>query len=120
MNEATARARLRIDVQADLAPALTVAEVDDLLLRTRVTDAAGVDPEDAGYVPTWSDSSVNRAIAAGLRIKAAKVLVEFDVAIDGGGRFQRSQKQKQLLDMAAIYDRKAGGGITSVSVARFG
>lgn len=68
----------------------------------------------APWAGVWN---VNAAAAQGLRWKAAKVAAEFDVALGSGKKFGRSQKYKQLMEMARKLD---GGGIGSIRVVGIG
>lgn len=109
MTEAEARARLESMVAWSVAPTLTIAEVDDLLDQARRADVYGIAPSDTGWTPTWSFSS---AAAAGWRLKASKVVPEFDFASDGQNH-QRSQVFDMCMKMA---DRYARGAVGSISV----
>lgn len=107
MTEAEARARLESMLAWSSDPALTVAEVDDLLLQSRRADVYGVPPTYAGWVPTYSFAS---AAAAGWRLKAAKVAAEFSFTSDGQTH-NRNEVFEMCLKMA---DRYARGGVGSI------
>lgn len=114
MTEAEARALIEDETAWNSAPALSVVEVDRLLERARVTDALGLEPEDVGYVPTYTTSSVNSAIAQGFRMKAAKVAGQFDVRA-GEVEAKRSQQNMMLARRAA-----SAGGIGSITITTMG
>jgi hypothetical protein len=113
MDESEARARIEDETAWQEAPALSRAEVDRLLARARVVDAGGRWPGDDGYLPTYSERSVNRAIAAGFRVKAAKVAGQEDVRA-GSAAAQRSQKAEALSRQARRY---AGPGVITLTTA---
>lgn len=111
MTEAEARALIEDETAWSSAPALSIAEVDRLLERARITDEAGLEPDEIGYVPTYDQSSVNAAIAMGFRMKAAKVSGQYDLRA-GDVDMKRSQS-------AAILGRRAmsAGGIGTITMS---
>lgn len=114
MTEAEARARIEDETQWQAAPALTSDEVDRLVLRARVTDAYGVEPDGSGYVTTYTTASVNSVVAMGFRMKAAKVSGQFDVKA-GDVEAKRSQQ-------SAMLSRRAGavGGLGVITLVPAG
>lgn len=111
MTEAEARARLESMVAWSVAPALTVAEVNDLLNQARRADADGLAPSDTGWTPTWHLAS---AAAAGWRIKAGKVAHEFSFASDG-----QTHNRNEVLDMCLkMADRYARGAVGSIPLLK--
>lgn len=102
MNEADARALLEDRLQPDVAPVISEAEVDRLLARARVTDAAGLLPDEEGYEPTYTSVSVFASVAEGFDMKAAKVAGLTDVKA-GTVEAKRSQAAGLLSDQAARY-----------------
>lgn len=110
MTAAEARALIEDETQWNVAPTLSAAEVDRLQERARVTDAAGLDPGDTGYVDTYSQSGVNRAIAMGFRMKQAKVAGQYDLKA-GDVSLDRSQAAVALARRAA-----SAGGIGSIDI----
>ncbi len=121
MTAAEARARLQRHTQADQAPALTAAEVDDLLAMARVADAAGVAVDAVGYLETWTDAGLEAAAVMGWLWKAGKA--KFDVKA-GTTEAKRSQVAEMCRQMAAEYrgriavaGRGSGfGGIGSIGI----
>jgi hypothetical protein len=110
MTEAEARARIEDETQWATAPALSVAEVDRLLARARVTDENGVEPDDDGYIATYTLPSVAYAVAMGFRMKAAKVAGQYDLRA-GDVDLKRSQQVAQLSRRAS-----ALGGIGTITL----
>lgn len=107
MTEAEARARLEAMVAWNVAPTLTVAEVDDLLDQARRADADGLAPADSGWTPTWHFAS---AAAAGWRLKAGKVSGEFSFTSDG-----QTHNRNEVFEMCmAMADRYARGAVGSI------
>jgi CRISPR/Cas system-associated protein Csm6 len=103
MTEAEARALLEDGTQWQSDPALTVAEVDRLLARARVTDINFVEPDGVGYIDTWTVGAINAQVAEGWRMKAGRIAGSaFDVKA-GDVEAKRSQRHAALL-------RQAGGG----------
>lgn len=74
----------------------------------------------AGWSPTYTHHSLNRAAAAGWREKAARLAVEFDVKLGSGKEFERSQKIAACERMAARYEAKAGGALTTIDLRSVG
>ena len=109
MDLAQARARLERMLQWNVAPALTTAEVDDLMLFARRPDALGYTYADVLWTPTWN---LRAAAAEGWRWKAAKVAAQYDVAAGGGTSFTRSQQYKHCIEMARTF----GSGIGSIQM----
>lgn len=119
LNAAQARARLERMLQWQAAPALTSAEVDDLMtLVPQMADASGVRPGEAGYTPTYSayTAAYREAAATGWEWKAGKVAGQFDAATGTGTKFDRSQAHAMCLAMAASYGGGGGRGATLGSV----
>ena len=113
MLEAEARARIQEDTQYLSAPTLSAAEIERLVLRARVADAALLLPGATGYVPTWDDASVRAEIARGWTWKAAKRAGEFEVSLGSGKTFKRDQVYAMCLAMARRY---GSGGVGSVAL----
>jgi hypothetical protein len=103
VSEAEARARIEEDTQYLKAPALTAAEVTRLVLRARVADAAGLDPDGSGYVATWDAAGVRRAVGLGWFWKAGKVAGEYEVALGGGKNFKRNQAWEMCMRNARAF-----------------
>ncbi len=113
MTTAEARARIEDDTQWQATPALVTAEVDRLLGRAKVMDAMGLVPGVAGYVETYTEASVNGAVALGWRWKQGKVAADFDVSGDVGAKL--SQQFDMCEKMARRYER-GSGGVGSLSI----
>lgn len=73
----TAKDKLKKMTAWDVPPALTDAEIDELLGQSSIMDAAGIAPAAGGWVATYD---LNVAAASGWMIKAARAasLVEID------------------------------------------
>lgn len=110
MTEAEARARIEDETAWDSAPALTVAEVDRLLERAQVTDENGLEPEEVGYVPTYTTQSVYAVVAMGFRMKAAKVAGQYDLKAEDVD-LKRSQQYTALSRSA-----RSAGGVGSITL----
>lgn len=76
-----------------------------------VSDAAGLEPGDAGWIPTYD---LNLAAAEVWREKAAAVVHEIDFAVDGG-EFNAGQLQRRYLDTAESF--QARGRARSVALS---
>lgn len=113
MTESEARALIEDETQWQASPALSVEEVDRLLARARVADADGIEPGEDGYVDTWTAASVDASIAAGWRMKLAKVAGAYDVKA-GDVEAKRSQAATSLAARASAYGRGSGGGIGTI------
>lgn len=109
MTEVEALARLKRMVDADSEPVLGSDDLEDCLDLSRVTDANGLAPADAGWTPTYD---LNRGAAEAWRRKAGKIAMRFDFETDGQ-RFARSQAMAHCERMAEQYRRKI---ISSVPV----
>lgn len=117
LDAAAAETRLKNLTQWTSAPALSQAEITDLLLLARTTDEHGWNVDDEPYVTTYTDRSVEMAAAKGFDMKAAKVASEFDASTGGGTRFERSQQYK-MLKQAARGLRGGGSSIGSIGLVR--
>lgn len=115
-----AERELRRMTQATVDPGLTDPEIEDLLWLARIDDEDGYEPDDASWTPTYGHSGLRRAAAEGWRTKAGKLTPEFDAAVGSGTEFKRKQKYDMCMDMAAQFDRGAGGGIGSVALTTAG
>lgn len=113
--EATARRRLVAKLAPDMEPALTAADIDDLLTRARRMDTAGLYPSEDGYVATWTHASLDAAASEGWEIRAARCFDDIDFGEDGQ-RFNEAQRHKACLDMAKLY-RRGAGSVTLSSAA---
>jgi hypothetical protein len=113
-SEAEARALLEARLQPQVSPALTPDEVDGLLARAQVADAAGVLPGAPGYTPTWGEAAVASAISEGFAMKAAKAINSYDVKA-GDVEAKRSQTIQFLADAGAHYAQAAANGGFGVS-----
>lgn len=112
MTDAEARALLEDGTQWQADPALTVAEIDRLLARARVTDENYVEPDGTGYVDTWTVGSINAQVAEGWKMKAGRFAASaFDVKA-GDVEAKRSQKLAALSAQARRYSGGSLGVIT--------
>lgn len=110
MDEAVALARLASMVAADQRPALSPADLQDLLDEYRTADADGAWITDPGWVPTWD---LNGAAAEGWRRKAARVATDFTFSADGAS-YDKGEVMAHCLAMAAAFDAKRPPGILGV------
>ncbi len=106
--EQAARARLVRLLSPDMIPVITSADIDDLLSRARVIDADGVLPSEDDYVPTWTTTSLEAAVAAGWELRASRCVGGVDFAEDGQS-FKLSQRFEQCMLMAKLYQRGSSG-----------
>jgi hypothetical protein len=105
MDAAIARRLIETHTQWDTGPGpLTVAEVDDLLMLAERVDVDGLEPDDAGWTPTYD---VREAAAVGWEWRAGKLTDRFKVALGAGTSFERQWTPEFCLTMA---DRMRGGG----------
>lgn len=108
LDPALAEVRLRAMVRAAEAPALTDAEVSQLLDMARRADRNGRAPGDDDWTPTWALAA---AAAEGWRWKAGALVDQVDVSADDAS-VKASQLRAHCLDQAKLYG--AQGGIVSV------
>lgn len=107
MTEAEARGKLELMVLADSDPALSVAQVDDILTYARRPDTFGYIYVDAEWTPTWD---LDAAAAEGWRRKAGLAAARFTFAEDSQ-RFDRAQIYAHCLSQAEQYARRSMGSI---------
>jgi hypothetical protein len=88
----------------DTEPILPAGTVEDLLERYAIADQSGYAPIEEDWTPTYD---MNRAAAAGWRIKAGRVAADYNVTVEGRG-LERHQMVTSFLDMAKAYARMAG------------
>lgn len=110
--ERKARRRLVAWLDPDTEPVLGAAEVDDLLERARVADAAGLYPSEAGYVPTWSTMSLHAAAREGWTIKLGRCTSSIDFGEDGQS-FRQSQEPAHIRAMIRLHS--CGSGSVTIS-----
>lgn len=84
-------------------PIILDADLNAILAANRVRDEAGLYVGEVGYVDTYD---MNRAAAKALRVKAARVVAEYDVSIEGRS-LMRSYMYRQLMDLAREYAKRA-------------
>lgn len=117
LDAVAAAAELRAMTAAATAPTLADADIARLLARAAVADAAGVEPDGAGYVPTYTHASLRPAAVAGLREKLARLANDFDVGGGPGVTFARSQKQAAILALIREHGGTAGSaGFSTIQV----
>lgn len=104
MDEAEARQRLQRMVAYEDVPALTVAEVDDLVVIAKVTDVEGLLPSDAGWEPTWN---LRAAAREGWRWKAAKAARMHTFSADGA-TYNRAEIIANCETMIRLYGGTGG------------
>jgi hypothetical protein len=92
-------------------PTLDDDDLAQALLAGTLADPDGLVPSDADWTPTYD---LNRAAAAGWRLKAGKVAGDFDVT-DVGGTYRRSQIMELCERMATGYARRV---VSSVPLSR--
>lgn len=115
MNAVTARALLEDQLQWNVKPVLTVAEVDRLLEHARIVDTNSIVVDGIGYIPTWSMDSIRTATRQGLTMKMAKAAAQFDVAAGEGTSFKRSQTYQMLDQLLRLYG-SSGSGIGAIQL----
>lgn len=71
-------------IASDIAPAVTDAEVDELLIDNRLADNVGFLPADELWTPTYD---LNSAAASGWLIKAARASILVEADPPGSGIF---------------------------------
>jgi hypothetical protein len=112
MTEAEARADLQRMTAWDSEPALTVADVDRLVVLAKRPDALGRNPSDPLWTPTFA---LRPAAAEGWRWKAAKAAALYDVA-PAGSRFDRRQMYEHAVGQVREYESWGAGGVSGGSV----
>src|SRR5436190_5114653 len=90
---------LRQWTQASVDPGLTNQEIEDLLWTARVTDDAGLTIDALLWTPTYGQTELYAAAAAGWRLKAGKVTLNYDVAVGNGTDFKRKQQYDMCIAM---------------------
>lgn len=115
--EATARERLERMLAPTLAPVLTEADIDDLMIQARSLDINGLNWADDDWIPTWSMSALWAAASTGWEIRASRCFNNIDFAEDGQ-RFNASQRFSQSLEMAKLYRRGTSGVANGSGYAR--
>ncbi|HEY8544678.1 MAG TPA: hypothetical protein VIL36_06510 [Acidimicrobiales bacterium] len=101
MNTAEARRFIELRLQPDTDPVLTADEVETLLPYAQATDAAGREPCDPDWEPTYSVAGCHYAIAEGWNIKYAKAAERYSFTTDS-----QTFTVNQLLDHCAHMARK--------------
>jgi hypothetical protein len=107
MTEDEARDKLTLMVLADEDPALSEAQLEDVLMHARLPDADGNVYGDDAWTPTWD---LTGAAAEGWRRKAGIAASRFNFAEDGQ-RFDRAQVYAHCISQANYYAEKAMGSI---------
>ena len=115
-----ARQTIEDETQWRASPALSVDEIDRLLASAQTVDTEGALPGDAGYVETYTSSSLWSAIATGWRWKQGKVAGLVDLTA-GDVSLRRSQAFEQLARHAAEVASSGGtaaatGGVGSITI----
>lgn len=107
MTEAEVQDKLARLIDADIDPALSDDDLDDLLSVAARPDTAGLTRADANWAPTWD---LNAAAAEGWLRKASKAVSRFSFSEDGQ-RFERAQIYAHCIRQHELYSRKAVGTI---------
>lgn len=105
-SEANALARLTIMLQPTVTPTLTNGELAILLTDSKRNDVDGLEPDDAGWTPTWN---LRAAAADGWMLKAAKAAADYDVEA-GSVKANRTGVYEMCMRMADKYRRAVGVG----------
>lgn len=100
--------QLKAMVQSSVDPTLSDDEITTLLANASVVDSTGLAPTHDDWTATYD---LNRAAAAGWRLKAGKAANRFSFGSDVN-RFDRKQIHDNCLAMAKEYSRKIGGAVT--------
>lgn len=115
---------LRQWTQASVDPGLTNQEIEDLLWTARVTDPTGLEIDAILWTPTYGQTELYAAAAAGWRLKAGKVTPNFDADVGSGTSFKRKQQYDMCIAMADQFGGAAGssgsGGLVSVPITTDG
>lgn len=98
----TAKDTLKKMTAWDVAPTLTDAELDELLIPCCVMDKDGLPPSDPDWTPTYD---INAAAASAWLIKAARAAATIEVDPPGSGIFT-SKVFENCRAMARIYGAK--------------
>lgn len=104
----TAKARLRLKLQAAVEPVLTDQELTDLLTMHAREDVNGVAPDGDGWIGTWD---VAGALRDGWLLKAAKVVPHVSYQVDGA-QYSMSDMYQHCIDMS-----KRVGAIGTISTS---
>jgi hypothetical protein len=91
----------------DKSPALSDAEIDDLLAAASVADPAGFVPSDSLWTPTYD---LNAAAAAGWLIKAGRASPTVEIDPPGSGIFT-SKVFDNCRAMARLYAAKCSTSV---------
>lgn len=108
MSDVEARARLADLVAASDEPTLDAADLDDLLRRSKLTDALGRIPTDVNWTETYS---LNHAASIGWKLKAGRLTNAY-LFMSGGKMLSRNQMFDHCMAMARRY--AAASGVASV------
>lgn len=105
--EIEAREQLERLLAPTIAPILTEADLDALMIHARSIDLNGLLWTDPDWTPTWSMSGLWAAASMGWEWRAARCFGDIDFAEDGQ-RFNVSQRYRQCMEMARLYRRGTG------------
>jgi hypothetical protein len=98
----SAKDKLKKMTAWDVAPELTDAELDEILIPCCLVDHAGLAPSDPEWTPTYD---VNAAAAAGWLIKAGRAAALVEIDPPGSG-ILTSKVFDNCRAMARIYQAK--------------
>ena len=107
MSEAEAKTKLELLVLSSEEPALSSAQVNDLVAAARRPDAEDRVHGEDGWEETWD---LDAAAAEGWTRKAALAANRFNFAEDGQ-RFDRAQTYAHCISQAERYARRSMGSI---------
>ena len=110
MNEAEVRARVVVRARTSERPALTDAEVDQLVADAKIADAAGRAPDHPDWTPTFDSWG---AVADAWRMKAGRCAPKVNLTLDGGDTVALSQMYAHCMSQAATYDERRLSAIGS-------
>jgi hypothetical protein len=113
MTHAQAVALLERKTSALSDPALSLDDIDLLLLTHRRADRWGTAPGFDGWEPTWD---LDAAAAEGWRWKAAAIADRFGFSADGA-TFSRDQQWQHCMEMAGRFGARS---IRSLDTSPFG
>lgn len=99
MTESDARQELERDTSASSEPVLDAGDINQLLTSWLASAPSSASAADGSWY-------LNRAKAAGWRVKAGRYAVRADFEADGR-KFKASQTPAFFLEMAGAYDRLA-------------
>lgn len=116
MTQVELDAYVKLFLQPALDPVLEADELDTLFTPLKVADANGVEPGEAGYIPTYDDTNLEAYIGKGWLAKATKVAGDYQFS-DNGLSLHRDQVYTHCVEMAEKYGETEMCSLRPSSVA---